>query len=304
MTNYIGNAPAPDGLILVGDTNPVGAINWFHAPPGGDWLRLNGQVVMKATYPELWAWAQGFLTADQAVNPGLYREVDANTFALPNLDGLFIRSLGGIAPNASAALGVKQADDFKSHTHTYNAASPQGGGVSSGATPNNTGSGLASTATGGVETRPVNVALIACVKALRTVLMPAAAMPPTGLPKAVTFTRDTALASGNQAVVGVGFKPSRIDFFGTITPGSAVGQACYGSAANGVPIINALIAAAGNVVANSWVSSHVKCVAFYETAANAYEGAVASFDPDGFTVAWVKSGAKSGMVTILALCSR
>ena len=95
VVNYVGNSPAPEGLVLVGDTNPVGMVAWHHAPPDGSWLRLNGQIVSKTLYPDLWAYAQNFLTADQAVNPGLYRSVDGNTFAVPNLDGLFIRGAGG-----------------------------------------------------------------------------------------------------------------------------------------------------------------------------------------------------------------
>ena len=99
MGNYVGNEPTPEGLVLVGDTNPVGAILWFHAVPNGSYLALNGQTVAKATYPDLWVWAQGFLTADQTVEPGLYRDVDASNFAVPNLAGLFLRGLiKGVRP--------------------------------------------------------------------------------------------------------------------------------------------------------------------------------------------------------------
>jgi hypothetical protein len=171
--NYIGSGPAPGGMILVGDTNPIGMVNWFHGVPDGSWLQLNGQIVAKATYPDLWVWAQGFLTADQVLNPGLYRSVDANTFALPNLDGLFIRSTGGIAPNAAAALGVKQADMVGPHTHTIAAqtqadAGQPGAGRYAGVTQNTVGGALVNS---GTETRPLNVALMACVKAKRTTLV-------------------------------------------------------------------------------------------------------------------------------------
>jgi hypothetical protein len=176
--NYIGTEPAPAGLVLVGDTNPVGAISLFHAPPDASWLRLNGQAVAKATYPDLWAWAQGFLTADQVANPGLYRNVDANTFAVPKLDGLFLRALGQFDVNrASGVLGARQDDDFKSHTH-YNATTntpPNSISIGGGASTYLTGG--PSGATGGVETRPTNVALQPCVKALRTVLIPGTAVP-------------------------------------------------------------------------------------------------------------------------------
>ena len=223
--NYIGREPAPDGLILVGDTNPIGAINYFHAVPDGSWLALNGQIVMKAAYPDLWALAQGFLTADQAVNPGLYRNVDANTFALPKLDGLFIRSVGGIAPNAAAALGVKQADELLSHTHRPNgAATPVAAGIFSAFTNNSGGTiGEPTSPAGGPETRPVNVALMPCVKALRTVLMPATLT--------VAGQADMEAAASASKIVTPAVQKYH--------PGMAKGWAKYDSAAN--------IAAAYNV---------------------------------------------------------
>ena len=178
--NYIGREPAPAGVILVGDTNPVGAIAFFHGVPDGSWVRLNGQVLLKASYPDLWAYAQGFLTADQVANPGLYKDVAAGTFAVPNLDGLFIRGAGGNA----AALGVKQADDFKSHNHpgsvttnSYQSVGAGGPAYGSSAVGEQGLNGVSVAAQGGTETRPQNVAFIPCVKALRTVLMPATTVP-------------------------------------------------------------------------------------------------------------------------------
>lgn len=170
--NYIGNGPAPGGMVLVGDTNPVGAIAWFHAAPDATWLRLNGQSVLKASYPDLWAWAQGFLTADQTANPGLYRSIDGTTFALPKLDGLFIRSAGQVdASHVALALGVKQGSANISHAHGIRYVLTFGGGgglqaVVDGTTPNTT-----TALDGATESRPVNVALVPCVKALRSVLL-------------------------------------------------------------------------------------------------------------------------------------
>lgn len=105
------------------------------------------------------------------------------TFSLPNLDGRFVRFTGG---NASP-FGVFQDDDFKSHTHVQNSHSHQwyqsssaSGGQQIYFQPlGTTGSGVAFPAsgigdisavsavnqnTGGAETRPVNISLLACVK--------------------------------------------------------------------------------------------------------------------------------------------
>ena len=206
--NYVGLAPAPDGMILVGDTNPVGLIGWFHGAPDGSWLRLNGQVVSKAAYPELWAYAQGFLTADQTANPGLYRSVDGSTFAVPKLDGLFVRGVGQYDANhAAAALGVKQDDLLRTHQHTASIGS--GGGASNGfqTTQANGGNGAgnnasqgyfltdAPTVTSGNETRSINVALVPCVKALRSLLIPAALMPAAQV--SFTLNRGAALTIPN-----------------------------------------------------------------------------------------------------------
>lgn len=181
--NYVGRSP---GIVLVGDVNPVGAIGWFHGVPNNTYLQLNGQAVAKAAYPDLWTYAQAFLTANQAVNPGLFRDVDATNFALPNLAGLFVRAPGGNA----AGLGVLQADGIAAHTHAGvpgAALNAQGGANAignnqSGNTFNNNGAAA--------ETRPINVALIPCIKAI-----PAYVVPPfvsSGPMKMTVFT-----ASGN-----------------------------------------------------------------------------------------------------------
>jgi len=199
MGNYVGNEPTPEGLVLVGDTNPVGAILWFHAVPNGSYLALNGQTVAKATYPDLWVWAQGFLTADQTVEPGLYRDVDASNFAVPNLAGLFLRGLGGSAPYASAALGLKQADMVGPHTHTVKGTvfNISGGGAVM-LWRNNAGdpTDMVVTANAGTENRPVNVALQPCVKALNTTLIASSALPvpPTPSPQLGTPVNATGTA--------------------------------------------------------------------------------------------------------------
>lgn len=169
--NYVGRAPSPVGMpIVLGDTNPVGMIGWYHTPPDPTYLRLNGQIVSKTAYPELWVIAQSFLTADQVLNPGLYRDAGGDNFALPKFDGLFVRSQGQYDANrASAALGVLQQDALQDHTHT--AFNTSLGAAAAGATVGQPGgSGPALGARVANETRAVNIALVPCVKALRTTI--------------------------------------------------------------------------------------------------------------------------------------
>jgi microcystin-dependent protein len=94
------------------------------------------------------------------------------TFNVPNLQGQFIR---GLTTNlsttsrdplsASRIIGSVQEDAFGSHSHPY--LQPGQTGVTSGgiaaASYNTTFTGN-TTATGDVETRPVNMALLYCIK--------------------------------------------------------------------------------------------------------------------------------------------
>jgi microcystin-dependent protein len=172
--NYVGRAPANPASApppVVTDNSPIGAIIFSHGAPDASWLVCNGQTVSKATYPLLWTRAQSFLTTDQVTNPGLFRNVDAANFALPNLQGLFIRGTGQVdASHVAAALGVKQAAQMPAHTHTGGQAAQQdvdfagtGSNVWRGA------SGSTGSAGTGTEPRPVNVALVPLIKALSSV---------------------------------------------------------------------------------------------------------------------------------------
>ena len=185
MSNYIGKSPPPQPTDEVVAADPLmgaltGSIMYRHNVVAG-FVQANGQSLSKTAYPELWAYAANFLTANQTANPGLYRDVGGDTFAVPKLDGLFIRSQGTYDANrVSAALGVLQNDDNKSHTHTQNAHGHSGSSwISDGLSGTNMFSGnttggasqgytiAAATATnqnsGAVEARPANVALLPCI---------------------------------------------------------------------------------------------------------------------------------------------
>jgi microcystin-dependent protein len=146
------------------DTSAIGTVAWMHSQKP-DWLICNGQTVSKAAYPDLWTYAQGFLTANQVNFPGLYVDVDASNFKVPNLAGQFLRGQGG----TSGVLGALQSEMVGTHDHDTNVAELNngdtskvlyGGGGSNlvvlGPVNNNVGT----------ENRPANVALIPCVRAL------------------------------------------------------------------------------------------------------------------------------------------
>lgn len=144
---------------------PAGGIVYFPrstAPTG--WLKANGAAVSRTAYATLFAAIGTTFGAGDGVN----------TFNLPDLRGEFIRGLDdGRGVDSSRALGSLQSGSIESHTHdlvtdTGTAGTKvsisdsifrqtQGNNAAAGGT-------AMTYATGGNETRPRNVALLACIK--------------------------------------------------------------------------------------------------------------------------------------------
>lgn len=171
---------------------PVGVIAPFVAsePPTG-WLELDGSAISRTTYADLWSYAsdQGVLVAEStktsltavldadADNPiqtyaGSFGTGDgSSTFTLPDFRGIFLRgydSAGTIDPDgASRSIGELQADAFKSHHHTVphstNSGSTNNSRFSSYDT-NTTATDISTSSTGDDETRPINNAVLYCIK--------------------------------------------------------------------------------------------------------------------------------------------
>lgn len=135
-----------------GFQTPAGAICHFamsSAPSG--WLKANGAAISRTSYASLFA-AIGTL---YGVGNG------TTTFNLPDLRGEFIRGFDdskGI--DSGRSMGSSQSDEFKSHSHSSYTQVQNGATGGSGylMTTGTTG------AVGGSETRPRNVALLACIK--------------------------------------------------------------------------------------------------------------------------------------------
>jgi microcystin-dependent protein len=131
----------------------VGMVAFFagtNTPAG--WLKCDGTEVSKTTYANLYAFiGDAYATGGEG----------AGNFRLPNLcDGSFIRGVGGNAD----AIGAKQADEVKSHTHSISMLStaagvkPIGSGSYAGTVASTTGQ------YGGSETRPLNTAMTPFIK--------------------------------------------------------------------------------------------------------------------------------------------
>jgi phage-related tail fiber protein len=117
-------------------------------------LKANGAAVSRTTYAALFA-----------ITGTTYGSGDGSTtFNVPDLRGEFIRGWADDrAVDTGRAFGSAQADELKSHTHgnvfsSGYAEAPNGFGWRLYPDPGTTD------ATGGTETRPRNVALLACIK--------------------------------------------------------------------------------------------------------------------------------------------
>lgn len=147
---------------------PVGATIYVPgttAPPG--FIKKNGALLSRSTYAALWAYAQasGNIAATDGVwQAGQFSPGDgATTFRIPDGRAEFVRGLDdGRGVDSGRTIGSYQADELKSHTHSAAYASvgisAGGGGNGYYAYPGPTGG------SGGGETRPRNVAELACIK--------------------------------------------------------------------------------------------------------------------------------------------
>jgi microcystin-dependent protein len=180
VQSALGAAVNTNGGIATYPVVPPGAVMFFamQSAPSG-WLFCDGSAKSTATYPDLFA-AIGYTYGGAGAS-----------FNLPNLNGQFVR--GWDASNTvdpGRTFGSSQGQSFASHTHAATVTDPghqhstsQGqrgafGGVNpvpdglnganyiGGLTAQTatTGISVSNANTGGSETRPVNIALYACIK--------------------------------------------------------------------------------------------------------------------------------------------
>ncbi|WP_416759628.1 phage tail protein [Pseudomonas sp. BNK-6] len=152
-----------EALVAQASSLPVGSMVAFpkaSVPPG--FLEMDGNYKSIAAYPDLAAYLG---TTFNQGNEG------AGNFRLPDSRGEFLRGWDhGRGVDAGRVIGSWQADMLKSHVHTVNDSSG-GGSVVDSWVYGDLGNGVTDDAdlrtnpTGGVETRPRNLAVIWCIKA-------------------------------------------------------------------------------------------------------------------------------------------
>ena len=167
-----GNPVVVAGSTFVGGI-PSGAIIPFaynvtsgNIPAG--WLLCDGSIYTVSAYPNL-----GALLANTYGG-------STGTFAVPNLKGLFIRGAGTQTVSGttytSESIGTAQKDQFQGHQHGYAYQYVGGNNAQSGGGANGNGYGTTGTTNSistdntngtpryGSETRPVNLAMVYCIK--------------------------------------------------------------------------------------------------------------------------------------------
>lgn len=167
---------ANSALTFAQAINPVGAVIWVatSTAPNG-FLKANGAAVSRTTYAALFA----------ALGTQFGAGDGSSTFNLPDLRGEFIRGWDdGRGVDSGRSFGSSQTDSTAlpnnpfgtsnpgSHNHSYNTnqgtgGGQGGGGADTGSRGDSTGHNGAHTHTingGDPETRPRNVALLACIK--------------------------------------------------------------------------------------------------------------------------------------------
>ena len=116
------------------------------------------------------------------------------------------------------------------------------------------------------------------------------------------FNRDMSLASGNQAITNVGFKPSSLILYASQP--NVAGTTCWGMhggitsgnlrdqylGVNGAYAINT-VGAVINIRKNAGDT-------------DGYYGTIVSFDPLGFTIAWTRVGTPTGSFSLNYLAFR
>ena len=136
---------------------PTGVIAYFaHTTVPFGWLKANGAAVSRTVYANLFA----LIGTTYGAGDG------RTTFNLPDLRGEFIRSWDdGRTVDNGRVIGSWQADEFRSHSHGIgvNRMSDTDRGSSPSTVSIDT-VGQTEPA-GGIETRPRNIALLACIKA-------------------------------------------------------------------------------------------------------------------------------------------
>ncbi len=117
--------------------------------------------------------------------------------------------------------------------------------------------------------------------------------------KVGSFTRDTATATGTQAVTGVGFKPSSVIFSANIGTTAAASWSGFDDGTIHTTMADYSFGSADTY--NVYTDRSIELII---AAGKEYSGLISSMDSDGFTITWTKTSTPTGTATIIYMAFR
>jgi hypothetical protein len=122
--------------------------------------------------------------------------------------------------------------------------------------------------------------------------------------KIVSFTRDLSTASGTQAVTGVGFQPTSILLFASAAGTGIATDFVSVSGADSAKTSVAIVSGVGAVGVFQLLDTAIIRLFTDTTTSNIATATLSSYDSDGFTLSWTKTGSPTGTARLIALCFR
>ena len=119
--------------------------------------------------------------------------------------------------------------------------------------------------------------------------------------KVGSFTRDISLATGNQSITGVGFKPRAVVLLLGGSGGTSTLSAGFSDAAGAGCFANNYGGTGGTFAT---LPNAAFAIAAGGAGANYASAGVLTMDSDGFTIPWTKAGSPTGTVTVYYLALR
>jgi len=126
---------------------------------------------------------------------------------------------------------------------------------------------------------------------------------PAAPPKILQTTRVMTSASGNVAYTGLGFKPTFIEFQCGISGGNPCASQGAADAVTGINTCLESVNFTGGPQETFYQNGIAGIVRTDAALANYQFFTVASFDADGFTLAWTKNGTPVATMSISAFCT-
>lgn len=120
--------------------------------------------------------------------------------------------------------------------------------------------------------------------------------------KAVQFSRTLSVASGNQAITGVGFAPKAILFQTSISGGAS--WCSFGMWQGAIHTCIECAFNVGGTIGTFYQPGVAGIQRDNAAGTNLGSFVMASSDPDGFTLTWTKTGTPTLIAAVNALCLR